>query len=119
MSLCSLYSQKNKDSLEYSHFIAGEILFGKLMPPNTGFPEVKFQKSFFLNFGKNNQIKNQEEWVYRLNNPKTGLGFGYSEFGNTSEVGRAYLFIPYAEFDYLKNRRLKLLTGLGASYHNV
>jgi len=119
MSLCSLYSQKNKDSLEYSHFIAGEILFGKLMPPNTGFPEVKIQKSFFLNFGKNNQIKNQEEWVYRLNNPKTGLGFGYSEFGNTSEVGRAYLFIPYAEFDYLKNRRLKLLAGLGASYHNV
>jgi hypothetical protein len=93
-------------------------MIGQLSEPNTGFPEVGIQKSFFLNFGVFHN-SNKQEWAYRLNHPKTGLSFGFSDYANTENVGKSYSFIPYADFGLFKNNRFRLLFGLGLSYHNV
>ncbi len=93
-------------------------MIGQLSEPNTDFPEMGLQKSFFLNFGSFHNAKNQE-WAYRLNYPKTGLIFGVSDYSNAEFVGKSYSIIPNTEFNFLKSNRFKLLFGLGLSYHNV
>jgi hypothetical protein len=93
-------------------------MIGQLSEPNTDFPEVGIQKSFFLNFGAY-QKSNHQEWAYRLNYPKTGIGFGLSDYGNPENVGKSYSILPYADFGLFDSKRFRLLFGLGLSYHNV
>lgn len=102
----------------YSHYIAPEVMVGQLSEPNTNFPEVGIQKSFFLNFGVH-QLFNKQEWAYRLNFPKTGISFGFSDYGNSKYVGKSYSAMPYIDFGLSKNERLRLLLGIGLSYHNA
>lgn len=117
----SVASQTQVDTIQfikYSHFISPEILIGTLSEPNTDFPEVGIQKSFYLSFGAFHNSNNQE-WAYRLNHPKTGLSFGFSDYGNAEKVGRSYSILPFTDFGLFESNRLRLMFGLGMSYHNV
>lgn len=59
-----------------------------------------------------------QEWARRLNNPRTGLTLGYSDFGNWEKIGYAVTIAPFLEIKPFpkKNERWKLKTGLGLSY---
>ncbi|MEX2349761.1 MAG: acyloxyacyl hydrolase [Flavobacteriaceae bacterium] len=113
-----VFGQERPHTLKYSYFMAPEVLFGILSEPNTDFPEVGFQKTVYLTFGKY-QDNNQQEWASRLNYPKTGFSLGFSDYGNSEQVGKSYSLLPYAEFRLFDSQKLNALFGLGASYHDV
>lgn len=98
------------------HFSA-EINLGKTMEANTNFPETKLQKSAFISIGWLQQNHNRE-WAKRLRNPRTGLTFGYTDFGNSESIGYALSLLPYLElYPFSKDaQRWRLKTSLGISY---
>lgn len=95
------------------HNISAEIFIGKTMPANYQFPKTTIQKDFFLSFGTSNEC-NDQEWVYRLNKPRTGISLGFYDFGNTEKLGFAYTIQPFIEFNIFK--KWSLNTSFGASY---
>lgn len=118
--LASLLNAQNKDSLNIPiNFLTPELLIGKTMPPNDGYPSTKPQKSLLLSFGKNH-ILNESEWAYRLNYPTIGITLAAIDFGNSKKVGQAFSVLPYIEFDFLRKKHndLKMNIGMGASYFN-
>lgn len=96
-----------------NHYISPEIAIGKTMEANTDFPKTNLQTGFFLSYGSYNN-KNTSEWAQQLNRPKTGIIIGFSDFGNTDQVGRAYSFMPFIELTPL--RKLHVNAGIGTSY---
>ncbi len=100
-----------------STFYTAEITLGKTMEANTDFPKTSLQKGLFFSIGKTNFDTNKE-WAARLNYPKTGLTLGYTDFGNSDKVGRAYTVMPFMEFSILKKhiKDLNLQIGVGGSY---
>lgn len=100
-------------------FIQPEFLLGKTMPANEGFPETKLQTGYFIGFGSYNN-QNSAEWNYRLNQPKTGILLGITDYGNSDNIGQSYSVLPYASFPILnKKRRLWLQIAMGGSYFNT
>ena len=100
-----------------SSFIIPEILIGKTMEANTFFPKTKLQYSLSFSIGRYN-FNNSKEWAARLNYPRTGISFSYTDFGNSDKVGHAYTLTPFAEFSILKKKikGLHLQVGIGGSY---
>lgn len=92
-----------------------EILFGKTMPANDGFPETGIQKQFSLGFGRSHE-KNPHQWARLLNRPVTGISAGITDFGQRDSLGIAITAMPYLEFAPFNSKRFRILTGLGASY---
>ncbi|RED42141.1 lipid A 3-O-deacylase PagL [Winogradskyella eximia] len=114
------FSQTPSTSENNSLFFIPEILIGKTLEANTDFPETKLQKNLFLSIGRYNFSQNKE-WAARLNYPKTGISFGYTDFGNSEKVGQAYSILPFIEFSILKSHieGLNLQIGFGSSYMNT
>ncbi len=92
-----------------------EILLGKTMEANGGFPQTKLQKQAIFNLGRS-QKDNPQEWAQRLKGPKTGISLGITDFGNIDSLGIAITVLPFIEFNVFRSNRFKLLTGMGASY---
>ncbi len=111
------YSQTTASSSNHSIFFIPEILVGKTLEANTDFPETKPQKNIFFSIGRHN-FKSDKEWASRLNYPRTGISFGYTDFGNSQKVGHAYSILPFIEFSILNKRvkGLNLQIGFGSSY---
>lgn len=115
------FGQNQKNT---STFFTPEILIGKTLEANTGFPKTGLQKAIFISFGKHNRT-NKKEWATRLNYPKTGISLGITNFGNMEKLGRTYTVIPFMEFPLLKKRtqKLNLHIALGGAYadtqHNI
>ena len=109
------YSQEEVNWKKTSKVFTPEIMFGKTAEANDGFPETKLQKQAILNIGRYH-TKNSQEWARRLKGPKTGVGFGYTDFGNLDSLGVALTVIPFIEFNAFRLKRLKVLAGMGASY---
>ena len=99
-----------------SLFYNPEILIGKTLEANTFFPETNLQKNLFFSIGRYN-FDREKEWTARLNYPKTGISFGYTDFGNSEKIGHAYSVLPFIEFSVLKKQLdgLNLHIGFGAS----
>ncbi|MDN3723888.1 acyloxyacyl hydrolase [Aequorivita sp. SDUM287046] len=95
--------------------ITPEILMGRTMESNDGFPETKLQKQAILSFGRNHQ-NDPQQWAQRLKKPKTGLSIGITDFGNLDSLGLAFTAMPFIEFRAFGNDRWKIHTGMGASY---
>ncbi|NRD21080.1 acyloxyacyl hydrolase [Winogradskyella eckloniae] len=114
------WTQSTSNSGNTSVFVSPELHIGKTLEANTQFPKTKLQKSLFLSLGRFNFNKNKE-WAARLNYPKTGISFGYTDFGNSQSVGHAYSILPFIEFSIFQNKikGLNLQTGFGSSYINV
>ena len=120
IGLCLFICLNNYGQNEYDtspFFFTPELLVGKTLEANTDFPETGVQKNMFLSFGRYNFNPNKE-WAARLNYPKTGLSIGYTDFGNSENVGYAYSLIPFMEFPVFKSALsgLNLQIGIGASY---
>ncbi len=98
-------------------FVIPEVLIGKTMEANTGFPKTKLQKSFFVSFGSYNTSIG-EQWTMGLSRPKTGISLGVTDFGNTEKVGFAYSIMPFIEVGLFRKKsdRWNLNVGMGASY---
>ncbi|SRX75887.1 acyloxyacyl hydrolase [Aequorivita antarctica] len=92
-----------------------EILFGKTMEANGGFPETKLQKQAVFSIGRYH-TNNLQQWAQRLKRPKTGLSIGITDFGNLDSLGLALTAMPFIEFKAFGSNRWKILTGMGASY---
>ncbi len=112
-----LYGQELKNKEKELFFVMPEVLLGKTMEANTGFPETKLQKSFFLSLGNYNR-SNNKHWGVGLGYPKTGISFGFTDLGNTEKLGHAYTLIPFVEFGLFKKKtdRWNLNVGFGSSY---
>ncbi|NQX85762.1 MAG: acyloxyacyl hydrolase [Flavobacteriaceae bacterium] len=94
-------------------YIAAEFTLGKIMEANDGFPSTNLQGEFFLSYGSYNNY-NASEWVQQLNYPKTGVMLGFSDFGNTQNVGKAYAIMPFIELTPFKKTHINV--GFGSSY---
>ena len=90
---------------------------GYTFDANSDFPETKIQKGAFLSLGWLHSHKDQE-WAKRLNNPRTGIAIGYTDFGNLEKIGYALTIAPYLEIKPFvkKNESWKLKSALGISY---
>ncbi|MDB4299130.1 acyloxyacyl hydrolase [Flavobacteriaceae bacterium] len=95
--------------------ITPEILLGKTLPSNFGFPETKLYKQLLVNVSKNHN-NTPREWAQRLKGLDTGISLSLTDFGQLDSLGIAFSLIPTIEFNAFKSKRLKILTGLGASY---
>ena len=97
--------------------IGAEVANGWLADSNSAFPEHGLQKSIFLSFGKNHS-GGLKDWEYYLKGPKTGISFGFSDLGDTDELGYVYSILPYAEFALFpkKINNLSILVAFGGSY---
>lgn len=113
----SLFLQAQEDiSEEYINIvITPEILLGKTLPSNFGFPETKLHKQLLFNISKNHK-NTSRDWAQRLKGLHTGLGLGLTDFGQVDSLGMAISLIPSIEFNAFKSKRFKILTGLGVSY---
>lgn len=100
-----------KNTLE----LTPEILLGKTAASNEDFPKTRLQKQFVFNIGRD-QSDNPQEWAQRLKGPKTGFSLGYTDFGNRDKLGIALTAMPFIEFKAFRQKRLKVLAGMGASY---
>lgn len=105
------------DQSGYKHYFSAELLVGKTMAANEFFPDTHPQQGVYLKYGSFNN-KDQGEWAYRLNYPKTGIGLGISNLGNPEKIGYQITAMPFAEFDLaaINSHQLSLSTGLGLAY---
>lgn len=110
-------AQENKLNPASDIIITPEVMVGISSDANENFPDRNLQTQFIVGIGKKHH-HNLQEWAYRLNAPKTGINFGYTDFGNTESLGGAFTLMPYIEFDVFKRKQkdLKVLLGLGGSY---
>lgn len=107
------YSQTSDISKNESFFVIPEIIIGVNNDANEGFPDTKLQTGLFVSLGHYN-YSNDKEWARQLNYPKTGIGIAIIDFGNTEKIGKAYSFIPFAEFQLWKKWNFHV--GMGGSY---
>ncbi len=112
-----LYCQTPIEKRDHSFFVVPELLLGKTMEANTGFPETKIQKSFFVSIGNHN-TKLDQQWAIELGYPKTGISLGITDFGNTDKIGYAYTLMPFVEIGLFQKHsdRWNLNIGMGTSY---
>jgi hypothetical protein len=113
----SLFLQAQEDVSVESNtvVITPEILLGKTLPSNFGFPETKPHKQLLFNISKNHE-NTPREWAQRLKGLHTGVSLGLTDFGQLDSLGIAISLIPNLEFYAFKSKRFKILTGLGISY---
>lgn len=98
-------------------FYNAEVYLGKTMEANTGFPKTSLQTGAIFSMGSLNK-NNAAAWVKQLGVPKSGFSLSFTNFGNSSKLGRAYTFIPYLEFGLFKKKtdNLNLAIGIGGAY---
>jgi hypothetical protein len=92
-----------------------EFMAGISAEANENFPDRTMQKQVLLNFGWDHTF-NTTEWAQRLKGPKTGISVSYTDFGNKDSIGSSFTLLPFIEFDAFRNKKLKLLAGMGGSY---
>jgi hypothetical protein len=113
-----VFSQK--DTLSHTKnysFVGLEYSVGKTTAANVNFPKLNPQQGFLFSIGKTN-YKNNLEWAYQLNYPKTGLTFSFVDLGNHEYLGTVFTIVPYLDFKVLNkwSTKFNLKVGLGASY---
>ncbi|AFL82307.1 Lipid A 3-O-deacylase (PagL) [Aequorivita sublithincola DSM 14238] len=109
------FAQSEREWKKSALTFTPEILLGKTMEANGGFPETKLQKQLLFNIGRYH-TNNPQEWAQRLKGPKTGLTIGVTDFGSLDSLGLGITAMPFIEFQAFGSHRWKVLSGLGASY---
>ena len=111
-----LFGQTEQQNVNTSSYFSPEIVLGFTTEANSNFPERGLQSGIFFNFGWHNK-SNEKEWSKQLNYPKTGLSFGFTDYGNSEKLGQSFSLMPFAEFKIFK--RWNLHSGIGISYMNT
>ena len=107
------FGQENNSKL---FSITPELLLGVTGESNTNFPERALQKQFFLSVG---WLHTKDTYVWGstfLKNLKTGLSFGYTDFGNKNHLGTIFTLQPFIEFNAFNSKNMFIKIGTGASY---
>lgn len=112
-----MFGQVNHEWKKQAFVVTPELMLGKTAESNDGFPNRKLQKQFMFTLGRDNSY-NPLEWAYWLKGPKTGVGLGYTDFGNLDSLGIAITVIPSIEFNIFNQKRLTMLVGMGGSFFN-
>jgi len=111
-------AQQTKDTTLFkSVIVTPEIMAGVTAEANVNFPDHSFQKQIMLSFGWEHD-NTPQEWAQRLKGPRTGIGFGYENFGNKDTLGSALTLMPFIEFNAFRKEKLKVQLGMGGSYFN-
>lgn len=76
-------------------FVEPEVSFGSIVPNFPNFPKTGLSRSVGFAIGKT-KVGNQH-WSNYYNKPSFGLGFSYTENGNTKELGREYGMFLFLE----------------------
>lgn len=98
-----------------TNFIRAEIVGGFTAASNKFFPDRSLQKQLTFSYLQDTHTSN-DEWVYWLKAPRTGVSVGITDFGNSRELGYAFTALPFLEFQSFKNPRWHTQLGIGASY---
>ncbi|PKA84332.1 lipid A 3-O-deacylase PagL [Ulvibacter sp. MAR_2010_11] len=111
-----LFAQEKEDITNTQDIvITPEVMLGYTPEPNSNFPERNPQTQFGVSLGWNQQ-DNRQEWAQRLKGPRTGLYFGYTDFGAKDSLGGAFTIMPFIEFAAFKKENLTVQVGTGVSY---
>ncbi len=111
-----LFAQQRDSTSNISNFIISpEVLLGITADANSYFPEHRVQTQAVIAFGWEHDT-NTQEWAQRLKGPRTGITIGYSDFGNTKNLGSAISVLPFIEFNVFKSKKITIQAGTGASY---
>ena len=110
-----LYAQQPDTSDSKPLVVTPEFMVGFTPESNSNFPDRSLQTHFGVSFGWD-QRTNAQEWAQRLKGPRTGLNFGYTEFGNKDSLGAAFTLMPFIEFNAFHKKNLKVQVGTGLSY---
>jgi len=100
-----------------STYLEMDVSIGWMGSSNSNFPIHRLQKNVFLNFGEDHG-DGLKDWEHYLKGLKTGISLGFSDLGNTSDLGYAYSILPYAEFALFPKKmdNLSLMLAFGGSY---
>ncbi len=112
---CCILAQQLEKTTANPFIITPEIMAGITADSNSFFPDHDFQKQLIINLGWEHD-HNPQEWAQRLKGPRTGLGFGYTDFGNAENLGGAITAMPFIEFNTFRKEKLKAQVGMGVSY---
>ncbi|PVW12329.1 acyloxyacyl hydrolase [Marixanthomonas spongiae] len=111
-----LFAQQSDSLSKKSNFIISpEVLLGITAEANSYFPDHGLQSQAIVSFGWEHD-NNPQEWAHRLKGPRTGISIGYTDFGNTENLGSAISVLPFIEFNAFKSKKLTIQVGTGASY---
>lgn len=111
-----LFAQQPDSLSKKSNFIISpEVLLGITAEANSYFPDHGLQTQALVSFGWEHD-NNTQEWAHRLKGPRTGISIGYTDFGNTENLGAAFSILPFIEFNAFKSKKITLQVGTGASY---
>lgn len=110
-----LHSQEDTSWKKSAVFVTPELLLGKTFPSNDGFPETGLHKQLMVTFGRNHK-NNPQEWAQRFKGMRTGVSIGVTDFGEIDSLGIAITAIPQVSFTAFGSERIRVITGLGASY---
>ena len=114
----SVISQDTNAKAGSRFVLTPEIMLGQSASANSDFPDRKLQTQLILNFGWDHK-NNFHEWATRLKGPKTGISIGYTNYGNSEEIGSSITVLPFIEFNAFRKEKFKILTGMGLSYFNI
>ena len=117
VSISITAQQDGKTTSSTSFIITPEVMAGITADANSFFPDHGPQWQVLINLGWAHD-HNPQEWAQRFKGPKTGISFGYINFGNAKNLGYAISAMPFIEFNAFKNKKLTLLVGSGVSYFN-
>ena len=115
MSFIHGFSQSENAWKKNTFIFSPEILFGKTMQANDGFPKTGIQKQLIINFGRDH-TNNPHQWAKKIKGAKTGLSLGITDFGNMDSLGIALAATTFLEFRPFRTERFKILTAIGSSY---
>lgn len=111
-----LFAQQSDSLSKKSNFIISpEVLLGITAEANSYFPDHGLQSQAIVSFGWEHD-NNPQEWTHRLKGPRTGISIGYTDFGNTENLGSAISVLPFIEFNAFRSKKLTIQVGTGASY---
>ena len=111
-----LFAQQSDSITRTSNFIISpEVLVGITAESNSYFPDHGLQTQAFIGLGWEHD-NNLQEWAQRLKGPRTGINFGYTNFGNSENLGSALSILPFIEFNAFRSKKMTVQVGTGASY---
>jgi hypothetical protein len=110
-----LTAQQLQTAQKNSFIFTPEVMAGQSAESNSNYPDRTLQVQLWANFGWDHS-NNRQEWAQRLKSVRTGLGLGYTSFGNSDSLGSAITLMPNIEFNAFRSERLKVNVGMGGSY---
>lgn len=110
-----IVAQELSDKQNNSFRFTTEVMVGQSAESNSNYPDRNLQYQLWANLGWD-QSKNWQEWAQRMKKVRTGIGLGYTNFGNSDSLGSAITLMPNIEFNAFRSDRLKVNVGMGGSY---